>query len=231
MFIVNNSVVSSIRRDCNFNQIIMNSTNLNQKQQDQQQRSSKQEALSRTILEKEHSIKFINTTCMPVSNCNSTIFGSNSCDNSMSFTWAGLDITMKFEEGDKSKMTTPETWPDIRTNYVPNLTIALLAILAVIVLCTIFGNLLVILAVLNYKPLKCAQNYLLVSLAIWDISVGLLVMPISSIDYLISPWLLGKIICNIYVTSDVFFCTASILNLCAIAIDRYLKLCLIKQFS
>lgn len=33
-------------------------------------------------------------------------------------------------------------------------------------------------------------------------------------------WLFSRLYCNIFVTLDVMMCTASILNLCAISIDR-----------
>ena len=39
-------------------------------------------------------------------------------------------------------------------------------------------------------------------------------------------WVFSRLYCNIFVTLDVMMCTASILNLCAISIDRYdLLLC------
>ena len=34
-------------------------------------------------------------------------------------------------------------------------------------------------------------------------------------------WLLGVFVCQLFTTADILLCTASILNLCAIAIDRY----------
>ena len=38
---------------------------------------------------------------------------------------------------------------------------------------------------------------------------------------ILSRWYLGAILCDLWTLSDVLLCTASILNLCAISIDRY----------
>ncbi len=116
--------------------------------------------------------------------------------------------------------TTNDNFPEIVLHFSKEVSVILFVLLPFVSISTAIGNLLVMAAVLTYRPLKSPQNYLLVSLAAWDFSVGLFLMPLSTIDYLIQPWILGSIICNIYVTSDVFFCTASILNLCAIALDR-----------
>ncbi|ESN99781.1 hypothetical protein HELRODRAFT_126731, partial [Helobdella robusta] len=37
-------------------------------------------------------------------------------------------------------------------------------------------------------------------------------------------WSLSKAMCDVWTSSDVLLCTASILNLCAISIDRYLTI-------
>ena len=69
--------------------------------------------------------------------------------------------------------------------------------------------------------LQVVQNFYIVSLAVADMAVASLVMPFNVANYVIGQWVFGEIFCNIWLTSDILMCTASILNLCAIAIDRY----------
>ncbi|XP_072118416.1 D(3) dopamine receptor [Mobula birostris] len=85
----------------------------------------------------------------------------------------------------------------------------------------IFGNILVCLAVLKEKSLQTTTNYLIVSLAVADLLVATLVMPWVVYLEVVGAWRFSRTSCNIFVTLDVMMCTASILNLCAISIDRY----------
>lgn len=94
-------------------------------------------------------------------------------------------------------------------------------ILGIIILGTIFGNILVILGVFTYRPLRIVQNFFIVSLAVADLAVALLVMPLNVAYSSLGRWLWGKHLCKMWLTSDIMCCTSSILNLCAIALDRY----------
>ena len=109
---------------------------------------------------------------------------------------------------------------DLHLKYPLPVSVLLAVAFVVLAIATVGGNLLVILSVFTYKPLKSVQNFLIVSLAVADVSVGVLIMPLNAADTLWSPWPLGSFICNIWLCGDVFFCTSSIINLSAIAIDR-----------
>ncbi|CEF71205.1 Tyramine/octopamine receptor [Strongyloides ratti] len=92
----------------------------------------------------------------------------------------------------------------------------------VIIAMTVVGNILVVVAVFTYRPLKKVQNYFLVSLACSDLAVATLVMPFHVAKFLTNGrWLFGFTICQFFTTADILLCTSSILNLCAIALDRY----------
>lgn len=94
-------------------------------------------------------------------------------------------------------------------------------ILSLIIIITIVGNVLVILSVFTYKPLRIVQNFFIVSLAVADLTVAILVLPLNVAYSIRGQWDFGIHICKMWLTSDVLCCTASILNLCAIALDRY----------
>uniref|UniRef100_A0A452SZG1 5-hydroxytryptamine receptor 7 n=1 Tax=Ursus maritimus TaxID=29073 RepID=A0A452SZG1_URSMA len=78
------------------------------------------------------------------------------------------------------------------------------------------------LQVLHFK-LRQPSNYLIVSLALADLSVAVAVMPFVSVTDLIGgKWIFGHFFCNVFIAMDVMCCTASIMTLCVISIDRYL---------
>lgn len=95
------------------------------------------------------------------------------------------------------------------------------SVLSFIIIFTITGNILVILSVFTYRPLKTVQNFFIVSLAVADIFVASLVLPLNVAYLVIGRWEFGIHVCKLWLTADVMCCTASILNLCVIALDRF----------
>ncbi|XP_062995034.1 alpha-2B adrenergic receptor [Elgaria multicarinata webbii] len=100
-------------------------------------------------------------------------------------------------------------------------TAAIAAVTTFLILFTIFGNVLVIIAVLTSRSLKAPQNLFLVSLAAADILVATLIIPFSLANELMGYWYFSRTWCKAYLALDVLFCTASIVHLCAISLDRY----------
>lgn len=97
----------------------------------------------------------------------------------------------------------------------------LTAMLTLIIVVTIVGNVLVILSVFTHKPLRIVQNFFIVSLAVADLTVAILVLPFNVVNMLVGRWIFGIHLCKLWLTCDVLCCTSSILNLCAIALDRF----------
>ncbi|KAM4703922.1 alpha-2A adrenergic receptor [Rhinophrynus dorsalis] len=105
--------------------------------------------------------------------------------------------------------------------YPLEITLALITLVGLLMLFTVFGNVLVVIAVFTSRALKAPQNLFLVSLASADILVATLVIPFSLSNEVMGYWYFGKVWCEIYLALDVLFCTSSIVHLCAISLDRY----------
>ncbi|CDQ85392.1 unnamed protein product [Oncorhynchus mykiss] len=97
----------------------------------------------------------------------------------------------------------------------------IILLVTMIILVTIVGNVLVIVAVLTSRALRAPQNLFLVSLACADILVATLVIPFSLANEVMGYWYFGSPWCAFYLALDVLFCTSSIVHLCAISLDRY----------
>lgn len=95
------------------------------------------------------------------------------------------------------------------------------SIITVIILMIIFGNFLVIWAIIHDRTLKTTQNLFIASLAFADFFLGLVVIPFSLTNELMGYWIFGVIWCELYKAIDVLLCTASIMSLCLISLDRY----------
>ncbi|CAL9682598.1 unnamed protein product [Knipowitschia caucasica] len=92
-----------------------------------------------------------------------------------------------------------------------------------LILIIILGNVLVCLSVLTERSLKTATNYFIFSLAVADLLLAVLVLPLFVYsEFMGGIWTLSTSICDTLMTMDVMLCTASILNLCAISVDRYI---------
>ncbi|XP_019887547.2 5-hydroxytryptamine receptor 1 isoform X3 [Ooceraea biroi] len=112
-------------------------------------------------------------------------------------------------------------FPGKNSPYTTFQAIALALVLGSIIVGTVIGNILVCVAVFLVRKLRKPCNYLLVSLAVSDLCVALLVMPMALLYQISGNWSFGWIICDLWVSFDVLSCTASILNLCMISVDRY----------
>ncbi|XP_075977234.1 dopamine D2-like receptor isoform X2 [Anticarsia gemmatalis] len=94
--------------------------------------------------------------------------------------------------------------------------------LLVFPLLTLFGNVLVILSVSRERSLQTATNYFIVSLAVADLLVAVVVMPFGVYYLFVGVWGLPAVACDCYIAIDVICSTSSIFNLVAISVDRYI---------
>ncbi|MCJ8732560.1 hypothetical protein PDJAM_G00212890 [Pangasius djambal] len=96
-----------------------------------------------------------------------------------------------------------------------SLTLSVLAVLTTAI------NSLVITAIIVTRKLHHPANYLICSLAVTDLLVAILVMPFSIVYIVKETWVMGEVMCTIWLSTDITCCTCSILHLAAIAVDRY----------
>ncbi|XP_039674269.1 trace amine-associated receptor 8a-like [Perca fluviatilis] len=96
-------------------------------------------------------------------------------------------------------------------------------ILSSITLLTTTLNLLVIISIAHFKQLYTPSNILILSLAVSDFFVGLLMFfQIILID---GCWFLGDLMCTLYYVLDYTITSASIGTMVLISIDRYVAIC------
>ncbi|KAM4730643.1 trace amine-associated receptor 13c-like [Anableps anableps] len=96
--------------------------------------------------------------------------------------------------------------------------------LTCISLLTVSLNLLVIISISHFRQLHTPTNLFLLSLAVSDFLVGLLLMPIR-ILLTGGCWVLGSVMCGLFHYSSFILTSASVGNMVLISADRYVAIC------
>ncbi|KAG5210762.1 hypothetical protein JEQ12_015956 [Ovis aries] len=100
--------------------------------------------------------------------------------------------------------------------------VLVLTLLGFLVAATFAWNLLVLATILRVRTFHRVPHNLMASMAISDVLVAALVIPLSLVHELSGRrWQLGRRLCQLWIACDVLCCTASIWNVTAIALDRY----------
>lgn len=71
------------------------------------------------------------------------------------------------------------------------------------------------------KQLQTISNYFLFSLAIADLAIGLVSMPLFTVQTIAGYWPFGSFVCDTWLSLDYLASNASVLNLLIISFDRY----------
>ncbi|CAH1264797.1 HRH1 [Branchiostoma lanceolatum] len=99
--------------------------------------------------------------------------------------------------------------------------VALGIVLGSLCLLTSVGNAMVLHAVRTNRDLQTVSNFFIVSLAVSDLAVGTVVMPLSTVNIVAHQWVLGLPVCQVWLSVDYVASTASIFNLFVLNLDRY----------
>ncbi|KAJ8408534.1 hypothetical protein AAFF_G00251690 [Aldrovandia affinis] len=118
----------------------------------------------------------------------------------------------------------PQDCPNCTQSSVPELNVAKAVVLALVlgifIVFGVLGNVLVILSVACHRHLRTVTHYFIVNLAVADLLLSLAVLPFSATFEVLGRWVFGRPLCSAWAALDVLCCTASIMSLCAISVDR-----------
>ncbi|XP_070769484.1 trace amine-associated receptor 13c-like [Enoplosus armatus] len=106
----------------------------------------------------------------------------------------------------------------------PHTGVMLFYFLSFISLLTAALNLLVIISISHFRQLHNPTNLLLLSLAVSDFLVGLVVMP-AEIILAETCWFLGDLVCAVYYLLPFIIVCASTASMVLISVDRYVAIC------
>ncbi|XP_036381268.1 probable G-protein coupled receptor 83 [Megalops cyprinoides] len=103
----------------------------------------------------------------------------------------------------------------------PTVKALLIVAYSVIIVISLFGNILVCHVVIKNKRMHSVTSLFIVNLAIADIMITLLNTPFTLVRFVNSTWVFGKLMCHVSRFAQYCSVHVSVLTLAAIAIDRH----------
>lgn len=100
-------------------------------------------------------------------------------------------------------------------------TVMIILLGSLVSIVTTVGNLMVMISFNIDRQLQTISNYFLFSLAVADVTIGLISCPLMTIYTVQGEWRLGYVACQFWLSVDYLMSNASVLNLLLISFDRY----------
>ncbi|KAM3929182.1 histamine H3 receptor-like [Leptodactylus fuscus] len=111
---------------------------------------------------------------------------------------------------------------DVELLFSESIRVTIIVLISLLIVITVLGNILVMLAFLIDKRLRTQSNFFLLNLAICDFLLGAVAIPLYIPYMLTGKWMFGRFLCKLWLVVDYTMCTASAFNVALISYDRFL---------